>query len=105
MNELVAISNLPLPDDCIFTIKSCLFLDKQRYEIILLKKTIVNLMHCAFSAYNFEMYGDTLPNNVYVFRWYFSHIQHHFHFCTCGNYKTIKFGTLINACKCKCLLN
>jgi hypothetical protein len=100
----VAVSNLPLPDDCLSIIKEYVYLDKKTYHTMLVKKSVNLLMKHACSSYTFDILGYPVICSKYIFRWYPSHIQHQFSFCnTCGNYRYIEFGELNNRIICTCL--
>jgi hypothetical protein len=98
----VALSNLPLPADCIFVINSFAFLDPVQYKNKLIKKSVNTLLRMAVSVYSWPNFEDLteLPHDIYVFKWYTYHIQHQIWFCKCGDYVD---GTHIpNVCRCKC---
>ena len=100
----VAVSNLPLPKDCVSIIKEYIYLDKTTYDAKLVKSSVNLLMKHACSLYKFEILGYPVIHSKYIFRWYPTHIQHQFGFCnTCGNYKYIEFGELNDRIICTCL--
>ena len=100
----VAVSNLPLPNDCLSIIKDFVYIDKTTYDVILVKKSVNLLMKTACSLYKFEILGYPVICSKYIFRWYPSHIQHQFSFCNiCGNYIHIEFGELNDRILCTCL--
>jgi len=100
----VAVSNLPLPKDCVSIIKEYIYLDKTTYDAKLVKSSVNVLIKTACSSYKFEILGYPDISSTYIFRWYPSHIQHQFSFCnTCGNYRYIEFGKLPERILCTCL--
>jgi len=103
MSAQVAVSNLPLPDDCLSIIKDFVYIDKTTYNAKLVKKSVNILIKTACSAYKFEILKYPVIGSKYIFRWYPSHIQHQFSFCTCGNYRHIEFGELNERVLCTCL--
>jgi len=100
----VAISNLTIPDDCIDTIKSYLYLDTLTYREKLIRKSIHALLKSSPSAYNFQLNGDELCKHTFIFRWYPNNKrQIQTPFCIiCGDYMGVSFGKLSECCECKC---
>jgi hypothetical protein len=99
----IALSNLPLPDDCIYIINSFAFLDPVQYKNKLIKKSVNTLLQLAINVYNWPRYDDLeeLTDNMYVFKWYSYHIQHQIWFCKCGNY--LDGQDIPTVCRCKCV--
>ena len=103
MTRSIALSNLPLPSDCIHVIQSYAFIDKDKYSNILIKKSVNALLRGAVSAYTDYLAGIDRQEDVYLFRWYFDHLQHQIIFCMkCGDYIYLILGELNRCCECKC---
>ena len=102
----VAVSNLPLPDDCQSIIKSYMYLDPTTYKSKLVKKSVHAIMRVAVTAYNRQLEGYSECKNTYIHRWYpMLKYQHQFCLCTkCGNYEEIEYGILPERCKCVCYI-
>ena len=95
----LALRNLPLPVDCINVIQSYAFVDPSRYKNKLIFKSVLCLLKRATSVYNWnESYDDT-----WLFRWYYTHLQHQAFFCKCGEFTDTTIGELQDCCKCKCI--
>ena len=106
MNSQVAVSNLPLPDDCLDIIKSYTYLDRTVYQSKLIRKSIHALLKGAISSYNCELDGYPMSKNIWLFRWFpYNKYQFQTPFCgTCGQYVGVSFGQLPDCCECKCLV-
>ena len=104
MNSQVAISNLPLPDDCLDSIKSYIYLDKTVYQNIMIRKSVHAILKSAVSSYNYELKGYSVSSGVWIFRWLpYEKYQYQTVFCrTCGDYVYVSFGNLPKSCRCKC---
>ena len=106
MDSQVAVSNLPLPDDCLDIIKSYTYLDKTVYQCKLIRKSIHALLKTAITCYNNESEGYSVSSGRWIFKWFpYQKYQFQTHFCkTCGDYENVSFGKLPDCCECKCLV-
>ena len=104
MSAQVAVSNLPLPDDCLSIIKEYIYLDTTTYKARLVKKSVNLLIKTACSTYKFDTLKYPVIGSKYIFRWFPTHIQHQFSFCkTCGNYTIVEFGEFNDNIMCRCV--
>ena len=106
MNSHIAVSNLPLPDDCVYIIKSYAYVDETTYHSILFRKSICALLKNASSPYQFELDGYAMDKYRWTFRWFqYSKYQFQTVFCIyCGNYMDVTYGKLPDCCRCKCFV-
>jgi len=106
MNSHVAVSNLPLPDDCLTMIKSYAYLDETVYQCKLTRKSIHAILRSAVTCYRNELEGYPVSYGVWLFRWFpRSKYQCQTVFCCiCGDYQAVTFRGLPDCCRCKCFV-
>ena len=98
----VALSNLPLPADCIYVINSFAFLDPVQYKNKLIKKSLNIIFHMTINVYNWPTFDDleALTDDMYAFKCF--NKQYQMWFCKkCGNY--IDGEDIPIVCRCKCV--
>ena len=104
MNYQTSLHGLPIPSDCVDIINSYLFLDKLMFKNKLIKMSILVFMRRSINIYNDAIYGYIHRCDTFIFRWFYTHIQHQILFCIkCGEYKAIENGIINQNCSCKCV--